>query len=165
MRLTLAIPLLLVLVGCVGSQFEDLEKFVKEAGQDMRGKVEPLPEVKPYEPFVYNAFEIPDPFKPRKLQPIKGGANQPDLNRPKETLEAYPLEGLKMVGTLQQNNVTYALIKTPDNTLYRVKPGNHMGQNFGVITHITDTEISLKEIIQDSAGDWTEKMSTLPLLE
>jgi type IV pilus assembly protein PilP len=75
------------------------------------------------------------------------------------------MEGLKMVGTLRQNNVTYALIKTPDNTLYRVKQGNHMGQNFGVITQITDTEISLKEIIQDSGGDWIEKMSALPLLE
>jgi type IV pilus assembly protein PilP len=165
MRWLLLMPLALGLASCGGGQFDDLEKFVKDSGQGMRGKVEPLPEVKPYEPFVYSAFEIPDPFKPRKLQPAKGGANQPDLNRPKETLESYPLEGLKMVGTLQQNKATYALIKTPDNALYRVKPGNYMGQNFGLITKITDTEITLKEIVQDSAGDWTEKMSALPLQE
>lgn len=165
MKRALILPFVILLAACGNGQFEDLEKFVKDAGQGLRGKVEPLPEVRPYEPFVYNAFDIPDPFKPRKLQPVKGGANQPDFNRPKETLESYPLDGLKMVGTLDQNKVTYALIKTPDNTLYRVKPGNHMGQNFGVITQITDTEITLKETIQDSAGDWTEKISTITLQE
>ena len=88
----------------------------------------------------------------------------PDLNRRKEPLEAFPLEQLKMVGTLTQTGVTYALVKA-DKTLYRVKKGNYLGQNFGLITEITDTEVKLKEIVQDTAGDWTERQSVLPLLE
>ena len=82
----------------------------------------------------------------------------------KEPLEAFPLEQLKMVGTLQQGSDTYALVRA-DKTLYRVKKGNYMGQNFGLITDVTDAEIKLKEIVQDSAGDWAERQSVLPLLE
>ena len=82
----------------------------------------------------------------------------------KEPLEAFPLEQLKMVGTLSQGNDVYALVRA-DKTLYRVKKGNYMGQNFGLITDVTEGEIKLKEIVQDSAGDWTERQSTLPLLE
>ncbi|HET7402374.1 MAG TPA: pilus assembly protein PilP, partial [Usitatibacter sp.] len=87
-----------------------------------------------------------------------------DLNRRKEPLEAFPLDQLKMVGTLQQGNDTYALVRA-DKTLYRVKKGNYMGQNFGLITDVTDSEIKLKEIVQDSGGDWAERQSVLPLLE
>lgn len=156
----------LALSACGGSQHDDLVQFVKDAGKDLRGKVEPLPEVKPYEPFAYNGFDLPDPFRPRKLQPAKGGGGvQPDLNRRKEPLEAYPLENLKMVGTLQQNRITYALIKTPDKNLYRVKMGNYVGQNFGIITGVTETEVKLTEIVQDSAGDWTEKGTSINLSE
>jgi len=167
MRRALVICFSLALTACNSGQHQDLEQFVKDSGQGLRGKVEPLPEVKGYEPFVYNAFELPDPFKPRKLQQAKagGGGIQPDLNRPKEPLESYPLESLKMVGTLQQHRVTYALVKTPDNTLYRVRNGNHMGQNFGVITTVSETEIALKEIVQDSGGDWTERTASINLQE
>lgn len=155
------------LAACGEGQYKDLEQFVKESGQGLRGKVEPLPEVKRFEPFLYNAFDISDPFKPRKIEPAKvgGGGPQPDFSRRKEPLEAYPLESLKMVGTLQQNKVTYALVKSPDNNLYRVKPGNYMGQNFGLISDITETDIKLKEVVQDSTGDWTERVSTLLLEE
>lgn len=156
------------IAACGGSNnFDDLNKFIKESGQGMRGKVEPLPEVSPYEPFTYNAFDLPDPFKPRKLNPIKGKGSglQPDLNRPKEPLESYPLESLKMMGTLQRNKINYALVKTPDNTLHRVKAGNYMGQNFGVVTSVTETEITIKEIVQDSGGDWTERPSSIQLQE
>ena len=88
----------------------------------------------------------------------------PDLNRRKEPLEAFPLEQLKMVGTLSQDKETYALVRA-DKTLYRVKKGNYMGQNFGLITDVNESEIKLKEIVQDSAGDWAERQSVLPLLE
>jgi type IV pilus assembly protein PilP len=123
--------------------------------------------VKPFEPFAYEGFDLPDPFKPRKLSAPKegaGGGVAPDLNRRKEPLEAFPLEQLKMVGTLSQNKETYALVRA-DKTLYRVKKGNYMGQNFGLITDVTESEIKLKEIVQDSAGDWAERQSVLPLLE
>lgn len=161
----LMVPLLL---SACGSPGDDPRQFVKNAGKDLRGKVEPLPEVKPYEPFTYEATDLPDPFKPRKLAPPSGGGGgglQPDFNRPKEALENFPLESLKMVGTLTQGKTTYAIIKTPENNLYRVKVGNHMGQNFGVITQITENEVKLTEIVQDSAGDWMERSSTLTLTE
>lgn len=165
MRAVLTVLISLALAAC-GGEYDDLKQFVQNAGQGLRGKVEPLPEVKPYEAFNYNAFDLPDPFKPRKLAPSKGGGGiQPDLNRRKEALEAYPLENLKMVGTLQQDKMMFAIVKTPDNSLYRVKAGNYMGQNFGMITLVSDTEIKLTEIVQDSAGDWTERGTSINLSE
>src|SRR5512143_528548 len=151
------------LSGCVGGGMDDLQAFVAETGKDMQGKIEPLPEVKAYEPFSYNAFDLPDPFKPRKLSIGGGGGTQPDLNRPKEPLEAFSLETLSMVGVLSQKGVMQAVIKTPDKAVYHVKKGNYMGQNFGLITKITDSEVTLREIVQDSAGDWSERTSTLNL--
>lgn len=158
------------LVGCGGGQQDELEQFVRDAGQGMRGKVEPLPDVKPYEPFSYAAFDLAEPFKPRKLKPSSnvgsgGGGLQPDLNRRKEPLEAYELEKLKMVGTLEQNKVIYALIKAPDNSLRRIKVGDHMGVNFGSVISIGDSEIKLNELVEDSAGEWSEKQSILTLVE
>lgn len=166
MRVLIIAFLGLTLSACGGGQHDDLVQFINESGKDLRGKVDPLPEVKPYEPFAYNSFDLPDPFKPRKLQPTKGGGGlQPDMNRRKEALEAYPLENLKMVGTLQQHKVIYALIGTPDKSLYRAKIGNYMGQNFGIITNISEAEIKLTEIVQDSAGDWTERSTSINLSE
>jgi type IV pilus assembly protein PilP len=155
------------LASCGGEKYSDLKQFVKEADALPRGRIPPLPDVKPYEPFTYDAYNLLDPFKPRKIEPPKGagGTLQPDLARRKEPLEAYPLENLQMVGTLQQGKTTYALIKTPDNNLFRVKPGNYMGQNFGLIGEITESSIQLKEIVQDSAGDWTERTSNMTLIE
>jgi len=126
--------------------------------------------VKPYEPVPYKAFDQTDPFSSAKIELVTksassgGGGLKPDLNRPKEPLEAYPLESLKMVGVLQQKKANFALVKA-DTGLYRVKVGNYLGQNFGVITTITDSQIQLRELIQDSVGDWTERQSTLQLLE
>lgn len=152
--------------GCGSGEMEDLQQFMAEAGKDAQGKIDPLPQIKPYEPFSYNAFDIPDPFKPRKLSPSGGGGGlQPDLARPREPLEAYSLETLKMVGMLSKQNGIHGVISTPDRVTYHVRAGNYMGQNFGLITKITDTEITLKEIVQDSAGDWAERTSTLTLQE
>ncbi len=163
------IPVLLTLaaLGGCSSELDDLKSFVRESEKGLPRKIEPLPAVKPFEPFTYEGFDLPDPFQPRKLSPPKegaGGGIAPDLNRRKEPLEAFPLEQLKMVGTLSQNKEMYALVRA-DKTLYRVKKGNYMGQNFGLITEVTETEIKLKEIVQDSAGDWAERQSVLPLLE
>ncbi len=156
--------------GCGGDQFSDLKQFVEESGQGLRGRVEPIPEVRQFEPFAYNAFDLPDPFKPRELalanRGVSGGGPQPDLNRRKEALESFALESLQMVGTLEQKQVRYALIKTPDNNLYRVRSGNYVGQNFGVITAISESAVTLKEVIQDSSsGAWNERTSNLQLLE
>jgi len=155
------------LLGGCSSEMDELKQFVRDSDKGLPRRIDPLPAVKPFEPFTYEGFDLPDPFKPRKLTPPKeggGGALAPDLNRRKEPLEAFPLEQLKMVGTLSQGNDIYALVRA-DKTLYRVKKGNYMGQNFGLITDVTDSEIKLKEIVQDSAGDWAERQSVLPLLE
>ena len=156
------------LASCGGEQYSDLREFVKESDKLPHGRIPPLPDVKPYEPFSYDAYNLVDPFKPRKIEPPKtaaGGGIQPDLARRKEPLEAYPLENLRMVGTLQQNKATFALVKSPDNNLFRVKSGSYLGQNFGLITEISESTIKLKEIVQDSGGDWTERISTLTLSE
>ena len=156
-----------VLASSCSSEIDELKSFVRDSEKGLPRRIDPLPPVKPFEPFTYEGFDLPDPFKPRKLTPPKeggGGGLAPDLNRRKEPLEAFPLEQLKMVGTLSQNKEIYALVRA-DKTLYRVKKGNYMGQNFGLITDVTESEIKLKEIVQDSAGDWAERQSVLPLLE
>ena len=151
-----------------GEENTDLRQFVKESDNLPHRRIPPLPEVKPYEPIAYDAYHLVDPFKPRKIEPPRktdGGGLQPDLTRRREPLEAYPLENLRMVGTLQRGTTTYALVKSPDNNLFRVKPGNYIGQNFGLVTGISESLIKLKEIVQDSVGDWTERESTLMLIE
>ena len=165
-RLLLPIAAVAVLASC-SSEIDELKSFVRDSDKGLPRRIDPLPAVKPFEPFAYEGFDLPDPFKPRKLAPPKegaGGGLAPDLNRRKEPLEAFPLEQLKMVGTLSQGKDTYAIVRA-DKTLYRVKKGNYMGQNFGLITDVTEGEIKLKEIVQDSAGDWAERQSVLPLLE
>lgn len=161
---SLLVPMLLT--ACGGEPYEDLKQFVKASDNLPRGRIEALPEVKPYEPVAYNAFDLSDPFRPRKVEQSKGaGGLAPDMNRRKEALEAYPLDNLRMVGTLEQGRGIFALVRTPENTLYRVSQGNYLGQNFGFITQITDSSVTLKEIVQDGTGDWSERVSTLQLLE
>ena len=154
--------------GCSGEQHSDLRAFVKDADSLPRGRIPPLPEVKPYQPIEYAAFDMTDPFKPRKIEPQKNaaaiGGVQPDPNRRREPLEAYPLEALKMVGVLKQKEF-FGLVKTPDNNLFQVKTGNYLGQNFGRIVAVSDGSIKLKEIVQDSNGNWEEKDQTLLLQE
>ncbi|MDO8414112.1 MAG: pilus assembly protein PilP [Gallionellaceae bacterium] len=159
----------LLLSACGREEFQDLRDFVKNAGADMRGKVDPPPEIKPYEPMTYdNSVGLPDPFKPRKPEVKSGtrvGLNQPDFERHREALEEFPLESLKMVGFLYQTKIGYAIVRSPDSKLHRVKVGNYLGQNFGQITSVTETEVTIKEAVQDSAGDWTERTSILQLME
>ena len=153
-----------LLTACGGESHQDLRVWMSEQGKGARGKLDPLPQIKPYDPFAYNAFDLPDPFKPRKIEPTKGASKlAPDLTRRKEPLEAYPLESLLMVGTLEKNKTIYALVRTPHRDVYQIRAGNYVGQNFGVVTGIGESEIKLKELIQDGAGDWTERSSTLQL--
>jgi len=158
----------LALGACSSEEHSDLRQFVRESDKLPGGRIPPLPEVRPYEPFAYNAYDLTDPFKPRKIEPPKTAAKggiQPDFNRPREALEAFPLENLKMVGTLQQKGNYFALVQAPDKGLYRVTSGNYLGQNFGRIMGITETDIKLKEIVQDSGGNWEEKDQELQLQE
>lgn len=164
--LALAVGAGLGLAGCGGESHQDLRTWMADQGKGARGKLEALPQVKPYEPFTYNAFDLPDPFKPRKIEPTKGGSKlAPDLARRKEPLEAYPLESLNMVGTLEKGKAMFALVRTPEKDVFQVRQGSHLGQNFGVVTGVADNEIRLKELVQDGAGDWTERSSTLQLIQ
>lgn len=158
---------LLGLAGC-GERHSDLRQFVKDSENLPRGRIPPLPEAARYDPVTYEAFALLDPFTPRKIEPPKGTAGgsglQPDFNRRKEPLEAFPLENLKMVGILEQNRVTHALIKTPDNNIYRVRAGNFVGQNFGRIVTVTESAVRLEETV-DSGGSWEKREQTLQLQE
>lgn len=159
----------LLLSACADEEFQDLRDFVKDTGSGMRGKADPPPEIKPYEPFAYdNSKGLPDPFKPRKPEAKSGdlpGLNQPDMKRRREALEESPLESLKMVGFLYKAKVGHAIVRSSDGKLHRVKAGNYLGSNFGQIISVTETEVKIKEIVQDSAGDWAERISSLPLME
>lgn len=171
MRTVLPIIAALALASCGGEQYGDLKQELAQLTKDLRGRVDPLPQVKPYEPVPYKAFEEVDPFKSSRIDVVATGAAmagasgiKPDLNRPKEPLEAFPIESLRMVGTLQQDKQTYGLVRAGPN-LFRVKKGNYMGLNFGVITAIDESEIKLKELVQDGGGDWVERISSLQLVE
>jgi type IV pilus assembly protein PilP len=172
MKRALVVVAVLALAACEGGEQQELRAELADKTKDLRGKVQALPVVKPYEPVPYTAQELPDPFGPAKIllatkgagQGGGGGGLKPDLNRPKEPLEAFPLESLRMVGSLEQGRQTFGLIKA-DAGLYRVRVGNYMGQNFGVITKISESEITLRELIQDAGGDWAERESSLLLQE
>jgi type IV pilus assembly protein PilP len=159
--------LVLSVSACSKEPNEDLRQWVKQSDQTVDQKIEPLPDVAPYEGFTYAADDLFEPFKPRKIVDTnkKDGANKgPDLERRKELLESYPLEKLTFVGTLERAKMNYALIKA-DNTIHRVKPGNYLGQNFGRIVAINETEVILKESIQDSEGEWKESDASLQLID
>ena len=163
---------LLLLAACGEERSTEVRKELEAMSKDLRGKVDPLPPVKTYEPVPYKGESMLDPFVPGRIVVAQapgaggggGGGVQPDLNRPKEPLEAFPLEAIAMVGTLSQNKDVYALVRAGSN-LFRVKKGNYMGQNFGVITSIDEGGISLKEVVQDSGGDWVERSTSLQMQE
>lgn len=161
------ILLSVLLSACGANEGDDLDQFIRDAGKDMRGKVNPLPEVTPFVAVEFNKDgALNDPFKPRKAQTQKSGGLQPDLNRPREALEAYPLESLKYVGNIKKGKLRYALLRAPDNAINQVTIGNYLGQNLGMVVDISDSEIKIKEIVQDElSGDWIERPASIALQE
>ncbi len=162
----------LAVAACGGDEHSDLKQELHQLTKDFRGRVDPLPQVRPYEPVPYTAEGQVDPFRPERidvaaLRAAPSASNsriEKERDRPKEPLEAFPLESIQMLGTITQHKETFALVKAGPN-LYRVRRGNYMGQNFGVVTSIDESQISLKELVQDSGGEWVERDSALQLVE
>jgi type IV pilus assembly protein PilP len=158
------------LAGCSGD-IDEVRQWMEQERKDAKPTVTPLLPPKKFLPQPYEAGTGVDPFSTQKLSvAIRQEAAQPnslltaEINRRKEPLEAYPLDTMSMVGSLTREGRRYALLRV-DNLLYQVKAGDYLGQNFGRITKISETEITLREVVQDAAGEWIERTSTLQLQE
>jgi len=160
-----------LLAGC-GDRMGDLREYTNEVKDRKGGRIEPLPQIKPFETFTYADQDMRSPFVPQLeslANAVKPGTStnglHPDFNRNREYLEQFPLDGLKMVGTLTVQGTLFGLVKDSDNILHRVKDGNYMGQNYGKIISITDSDIKLREIVPDGQGGWSERVTTVTLNE
>ncbi len=166
----LMLSLTLTVAGCGGGDMSDLETYVEQVKLRDPGPIEQLPEIKQINTFVYDAAGRRDPFvedtRPEELAAVVQ-TNQlaPDPLRRKEELEGYALDSLRMVGTLEQNQTRWGLVRTQDGTLHRVRVGNYLGMNNGQITQINDEAIHLTEIVSDAPGDWRERPATLALTQ
>ena len=165
-------PLLLcgvvVLCACSRGQYGDLDSFVEQVKAQQKGRIAPLPEIKTFETFVYDADELRNPFAPslkEDLAHINDSGLQPDLNREREPLEQYPLDALSFVGHLKKSGEEWGLITAPDDTIYRIQVGNYLGNNYGKITSISETNITLVEIIPSGTGNWIDREASLVLSE
>ena len=169
-----AVSVALLLAACGSSGQEELQAWMNEQRAQTRPKVQPLPEPKKFTPQAYTQESATDPFSNQKLtQALKresaqttsnAGLVAPELARRKEPLESFPLDSMKMVGSMVKAGRPVALVRI-DNLLYQVRPGNYLGQNFGKIVKVGETDVVLREIVQDAAGEWIERTATLQLQE
>lgn len=162
--------LAVALAGCGGEQ-EELQQWMEQQRREAKPSVEPLSAPKKFTPQAYLALTGVEPFSTQKLTvALKQETRQPnslmaaEINRRKEPLEAYPLDSMTMVGSVIKAGRPYALVKV-DNLLYQVKAGDYLGQNYGRITKISETDVALREIVQDAAGEWIERPGALQLQE
>jgi len=169
-RLGLAGLAVLALFGCSGEQ-EELTQWMEQQRREVKPDVPPLSPPKKFNPQSYSSLSGVEPFSTQKLSvALKQEARRPnsllsaEINRRREPLEAYPLDSMTMVGSMVKTGRQYALLKV-DNLLYQVKSGDYLGQNYGKITKISETGVSLREIVQDAAGEWIERTSALQLQE
>lgn len=165
---SLLIASLLALSGCADKSINDLEAFVENTHKDRKPRVEPLPRIKPNPTFEYTASELVDPFSRANLiqrRPSVDGGPAPDPTRRKEPLEQFPLDALDMVGTLSNEQASWAIIRAPDGTVHRAGEGNHLGQNYGEIQTVKDTEVEIVELVPDTGGGWMERDATLAIVQ
>ena len=167
-RLSVLLAGVLVLSAC-GSDMDDLRAYIDEVKARPGGRIEPLPQIKPTPTFVYTADQsgARSPFVPdtpqARVSENPDAVRGPDPNRPREFLEQFPLDTLRMVGTLESKGSSYGLVQTADGLIHRVAEGNQLGQNYGRITTITDSEIRLVEIISDGIGGYLERPAAVAL--
>jgi type IV pilus assembly protein PilP len=168
--IAMAISSAMALAGCGDSDVQEVKDWMKRTDSQATVAVKPIAEPKTFIPFAYSAAGEVDPFNQNKLlaelarQANAGGGPRPDTTRRKEFLEGFPLDAMKMVGTLEKSNTMFALLQI-DKSVYQVRPGQHLGQNYGLITAVTDDTVTVKEIVQDATGDWIERTSKLELQE
>lgn len=162
---------MLALTGCGGDDFSDLHKYIQEVHARPKGAIDPLPENKVVESFIFQPEGLRDPFRPIQNSMAANNADnsggsgiRPDTERRKEELEAYTLDSLRMVGTLTDTKGLWGLIRAKDGTIHSVQVGNHMGQNYGKIVRILDDKIELIEIVPDvKPGTWREQQASIAL--
>jgi type IV pilus assembly protein PilP len=159
----------LLLAGCGDSDVREVRTWMDETRAGTRPMVKPLPAPKEFVPYAYNQQGAPDPFGADKLAgpgTMTAEANklQPDLNRPREPLENYPLDTMRMVGMMQKGGVSFALVQI-ERSVYRVRAGQRLGQNLGQVTRVTPVAVEIREMVQDAGGDWVERISKLELQE
>ena len=152
-----------VLVGCSGRD-GDLSRFIEQTKKEPGGRVEPLPEVKPYDSYVYTSGSLRSPFVPGGSKGAASGP-RPEVQRNREFLEQFSLDTMKMVGTIKLNGQGYGLVQVADGRVQRVLVGNHIGQNDGRITDIVANKISLIELVPDGLGGYIERPAALALNE
>lgn len=164
---------ILTVSGCMASNEVEIQQWMAEVRQTMRPTTKPVPEPKEFTPFAYEARTQVDPFDPQKVvmavarqqqARVSASSIKPDLDRRRETLEGFPLDQIRMVGMMRQSGTNVALLETNGAT-HLVRVGNYVGQNFGLVTRITESELQLKEIVQDAAGEWVERPAKLELQE
>jgi type IV pilus assembly protein PilP len=160
------------LAACSGSNTEDLRTYVEEVKSRQHASIEPLPEFAPFETHLYQASNDRDPFTPpvyatpdSQVAASSNNGISPEFDRPREPLESEPLDSLRMVGTLERQGSSWALIRMSDSTIHRVKPGNYVGQNHGKIVEISESEVEVSEIVPDGLGGWMERQAALALSE
>ena len=158
-----------LLLGACSADHDELRAWMEQQKREVKPNVTPLQPPKRFDPQPYAMAQAVEPFSPQKLSvALKQEARQPnsmlaaEVNRRKEPLEAYPLDSMTMVGSVDKQGRPFALLRV-DNLLYQVKVGDHLGQNYGRITKIDETEVTLREIVQDAAGEWIERIATLQL--
>jgi len=159
----------LLLTGCGDSDVREVRTWMDETRAQTRPMVKPLPAPKEFVPYAYNQQGAPDPFNADKMAgpgTMTAEANklQPDLNRPREALENYPLDTMRMVGMMQKGGVSFALVQI-ERSVYRVRTGQRLGQNLGQVTRVTPVAVEIREMVQDAGGDWVERISKLELQE
>lgn len=169
-----AVSMALLLSACGSSGQDELQEWMSEQKAHTKPQVQPIPEPKKFTPQAYNQEASTDPFSNLKLtQALKRESAQsasnaalvaPELVRRKEPLEGFPLDSMAMVGSLAKEGLPVALVRV-DNLLYQVRPGNYLGQNYGKIVKVGETEVVLREIVQDAAGEWIERTAKLQLQE
>jgi type IV pilus assembly protein PilP len=174
LKITLLGTFALLLTGC-GEDVGDLQNFVAKIRAKPPGRIEPIPEFQPYQNFEYTSHDLRDPFKlvdfrrpeenPEEISALGNGL-RPDIDRVKEPLEDFPLDTLRLKGTIDdKDGVKWGLIFAPDNTIHRVIEGNYMGQNHGRIISVSDQTIDLTEIVPDGLGNYIERSSAVALIE